>query len=687
MTSSTFLIGWAFSLSAAAQPLDLNALSTQRSVSQVISLADLENHFDGQATPYGWLFKVSAGTACPAVDGLRTGSVFDVGARDCPYRNGGPCPASTEPPSLTVPEWIVNGAGTALLSAPANPATLGHAPISKELARYCLVRDPAWPQYLAAGAPVAGEWGNPYDASWVEQGVVVGTQSFPNLEAWMQTVTRDEIGTPTLPSSPAGSARLVLLDTTRSGPPRSFVEGHADALVDLLPHLGSHVTVRHRMAMPMTSLGPNELVFSEGSTGTYGSLIRLAQGIVREVDEWLTLANPNENLVLNLSLAWHGRLTTADADPGNLNAWGAGVPSVTDPWRLDVEAVHDALEYAVCNGALVVVASGNRTGGPHIGYDSDPVFPAAWADHEVTASRCMDVLALGPAVVEDQGAIDWDADVLAKFGTAPSVPLVYAIGGVGRDGHALALSRVGRVPALHAFAQHAMGPSGEVLTGTSVAAAIVSARAALRWNDDPTLSAAAVMADLYATGCATQMSTLGIQWDPRVATATPLAGSVQARRIKFGGCAGTTAIAPSPDPAPAPVPVSLFNMQPGVALLSSAEGAGLTPFVHQTPDPVPCPICEFDDENDLALLAFQPPYDDMQRDDLTFWTTTEELPVTFNSNPGSEWTAWSLDDSGEAVQVFALPIPYETPITRALITFVNPDAQRLFISEIAVHHR
>lgn len=173
--------------------------------------------------------------------------------------------------------------------------------------------------------------------------------------------------------------------------------------------------------------------------GSYGFQSTLATAIYQAV-----AAPTAGRKILNLSVAWDGRYNDSTVAPGSFSK--------------AVAAVVDALEYAACQGVLVITAAGNVTGATAA--DTGPLYPAAWEQQ------------LAPAC------------------TGVTRPLVYSAGGVdGRD-EPLANARPGARPLLAApgfvvpgnktvaGVPVAVGP----FTGSSVAAATLTAAAALVWQ-------------------------------------------------------------------------------------------------------------------------------------------------------------------------------------------------------------
>lgn len=215
-----------------------------------------------------------------------------------------------------------------------------------------------------------------------------------------------------------------------------------------------------------------EMGIGEPGGGLYGSRRDLALAIRREVADWW--ATPDRpHLILNLSVGWEG-------------IYGEEAPEV-----------RGAIEDAVCRGALVVAAAGNRRAGPR-SLDK-PLLPAAWErDPAPTFARCRALIGEPPP-----------PSLLAPVSYRP---LLYAVGGVRQGGRVLANGRPNATPRLVAFGDHApvLYPSSppwpktpvesspaRTLTGTSISTLVVAAAAAARWNEDLDLSPYAVMDRLW----------------------------------------------------------------------------------------------------------------------------------------------------------------------------------------------
>lgn len=230
------------------------------------------------------------------------------------------------------------------------------------------------------------------------------------------------------------------------------------------------VTSRAYLGMPRYVENGETDLYGAVRGGHYGTQKDVAKAIYQAVADWQANAS-NAKLIINLSLGWERELfgDTDDSTP-----------------RPSVLAVHAAIEYARCFGALVIGAAGN------LGYSCEegPVAPAAWELHAMpSANRCALFNAPEPPSSGNLYA-----------------PLVYSVGGLTHDHQPMARSRVGGMPRLAALATNATTADAQRTgTGTSVAAAVTSGVAALVWSYNPQLTPAQVMDIIYTSGTDTSM--------------------------------------------------------------------------------------------------------------------------------------------------------------------------------------
>lgn len=235
-------------------------------------------------------------------------------------------------------------------------------------------------------------------------------------------------------------------------------------------------SVHYRLALPRYLDEQHATQRDWVSGGNFGSQGELARAIFGAVREWETHGSVG-HLILNLSVGWEPSFGGTGA-PANMPA--------------PVRAVFDALQYASCKGALIVAAAGNASGSCEAG----PMAPALWENH----------LAPGIAACNDLGAPNRPA-------FTSSDRLVYAAVGLRHDGRLIASTRDGDLPRLAAPAfaavNDAPGAPHVPMTGSSLAAASVSAVASLVWSYEHTLPPSAVIQRIYDTGIADVMTTPG----------------------------------------------------------------------------------------------------------------------------------------------------------------------------------
>lgn len=241
-------------------------------------------------------------------------------------------------------------------------------------------------------------------------------------------------------------------------------------------------------------------------TGLFGTRGELAAAIHELVDSWRTAPDraPSQRLVINLSVGWEPRDECAEVgkrsavaqpliDPPAMRSPRVACGADQVQLELPSDAVHRALMYASCHGALVIAAAGNDPG-----YDPPlrgAMRPAAWeASSRPTQEQCRALF----------------ADVLLpSFEAAASAyqPLVYAAGGVGYTDDPLPTTRQGGRPELAAPASLALAflgpdapPGSMAMSGTSAAAAVISGIAAAVWAYRPDLPAPDVVEIIKGSG-------------------------------------------------------------------------------------------------------------------------------------------------------------------------------------------
>lgn len=247
-----------------------------------------------------------------------------------------------------------------------------------------------------------------------------------------------------------------------------------------------------------------------GSTDVLGSMGSLSSAIDAAVEQWQgekKASRTRARLIINLSLGWDNALY------GALTGWDHGSVHSLEPALLQntdeailkarsvpppVQAVYASLVYASCQGALIIAAAGNNTGGTC--EQRGPMAPAVWEDTPAPSPRACAML------------FNPKADMTKLSSKSPG-PLVYAAGAFMHAEEPLPIARRDSTPprVLPGFAAVAgrldvpvtNKPPATKLpkdprmtdpwTGTSVAAAALSGVAAMVWTHRPDLTAHGVM--------------------------------------------------------------------------------------------------------------------------------------------------------------------------------------------------
>lgn len=354
--------------------------------------------------------------------------------------------------------------------------------VIQDLNRFCIyeitdpgksLEDPPFPP--AASADLVR-----FDQDCAALSVAAETESAP--EAWKPEFNRfleQAVGKPRpLEINNRLGVRLAFLDTepTAEGAPRDepglkhswhgYTLAHIARQIVCAPgpdgHCAAQITTR--LALPILDFDPKSRKHNRTDPvrgGYLGMQSDLAEAIRREVDDWRR-KGLQQHLVLNLSLAWDGELF------GGLD--GEQIAEM----RAGTQAVYRVLQYAAGFDVLVIAAAGNQKVEPC--RNTGPLLPAAW---ERAPRNC---------------------------GEPPDAPLLYAVGGVGSDGEAVGNARPSGMPPRAAYAENAVVPAWNpdrptaMLTGSSVAAAVVSSIAAVVWDSFPDLDAHGVMKILEESG-------------------------------------------------------------------------------------------------------------------------------------------------------------------------------------------
>jgi hypothetical protein len=388
----------------------------------------------------------------------------------------------------------------------------------------------------------------------------------------LRTALRAQVGDAALLSSmPARPAvRVVIIDSApdaSDGNVHPGVSRHGDTLAHLVedivcrpagdrsPGHACAAEVTTVLALPWIArgvLGPNG--------GDIGTLADLARAIERAVSRWQhdKLVSPDSTparLILNLSLGWEHTPEIADCSADAPER--AGAPA---------RAVHGMLQYAASQGALIIAAAGNDSGGPEP--RTGLVCPGRYQ------------------------AVPQDAD--------PSQALLVAVSGVDYADHPLETARPSGITGiagtgLGGIAWRPSDPVPPQLTGSSVSTAVVSAVSALVWAQQPSWTASQVTAAVHAGGV-----------DAGPADECPLLlGLCRSRRASV--CGALTAAGGSPHCSPAaPKPWSSPYLPAEIAALAAAYASvppstatlvapsaiprHLAPTVQLRPSTFPAPI-------------------------------------------------------------------------------------------------
>lgn len=346
-----------------------------------------------------------------------------------------------------------------------------------------------------------------------------------------------------------------------------------------------------------------------GRPGGRGARSDLAASIVRIVRTWKKRDGRSAPLVIPIAAGWEPLAESAlpwrkgpaapdtaapGSDPDSLPAPAAPHGGSGAPLSPGGRAVLAALHYAACHGALIIAAAGNDPG--YKEPPSGPMLPAAWETL--------------PAPSESVCKAWFGADATAKLAAPKTAyaPLVHAVGGVDERDHPIAGTRAKGMPRLVAPA--ALGaaypedptdagyarlcaPGADITrafvcdrttprTGTSVAAAVTSAVAAVVWAHHPAWSGHDVMSSLHAGGISlgerpdVMLTTTGKETIVRVSLCGALAASCKGS--PRGTCAAKLTCSRPPAFARGPRPSPFVAVRPGlVPLTIDAASAGIDP--------------------------------------------------------------------------------------------------------------
>ena len=405
------------------------------------------------------------------------------------------CPLDIGPGWTPVNDGTMFSSGTNALAALAITAD----DLPPTLRRFCFYEGVAG---IAAPPPVQGM------RTSLDCPVVAGQSSDATEALQSETQAAFEAhagGAPSAIATGPSMVRVAIVDqhSTRSGSsPTSLHPTAMEGIVSTLACGTSNpeacgVVIDHALALPLAEDGSS----NDPGDGFYGARGHLAIGIFEAVRAWMA-SGVGEPLVINLSLGWSATNSPPNCSMSEANPWcldhttdfSAFVTETTAagvdyPTEIAVEAVHAALMYATCNGALVIAAAGNASDDS---CNTRPLAPAIWSAHQAPSANDCHLL-----------GFDTPAALLPRVPPDASVswPLVTPVAALAHNNLPLGSTRPGSQTVLMAAGDHATVAEGVVpVTGSSVSAATTSAVAALVLSHAPSMSPGGVTSHLRAQG-------------------------------------------------------------------------------------------------------------------------------------------------------------------------------------------
>lgn len=419
------------------------------------------------------------------------------------------------------------------------------------------------------------------------------------------------------------------------------------------------------------------IVRNDINGGYFGSQGDLASAIYDAVAD-MQAGSGGDRMIINLSVAW-------EPNYGGVGAIGG----FSEP----VRAVHDALRYAACEGALVFAASGNHPGGPVT--PSGPMLPAQW---------------------ETLGAPTF-GDCVADFGTfgppgsgSTYRPLLYGVGGVDGVDELLMKSRPSSRPVLVAPSEHVtltdrwaapdatgLAPPTRFYTGTSIGPAVASGAAAMVWTLQPSMSAHDVAKVLFDSAVFLA-ETSDFQFG-----APQLSRRISVCEATKMACAGSPHCAVPPT---CPVSIAYADRRPSgfvtpAATLRVSGTSLINPFVFGAPchaitiattttaPAIPCPAQQFYHRTAGPWVHPQPPGPICTvcflkgnvlginlSDDILRALSAATISVVYKADGTAKRYDLGIEDSeltpGAQLEVFDLPF-YASDLKKATIEFALDD--------------
>ena len=594
---------------------------------------------------------------------------------------GGPPPSGAT--GCNSQRWV--GAKTITTTCPIvagwNEGFLFSAPAPAALADDCVYAwgTPAVPPTAADIAAMQASLGAAGVVALTEDCVIVGALSGePLVNQAARPWLRDSIlaGAGALPTLPANRhrtpIRLAVADTSPTSLPGVIPHGNSDhgysvgwlaqqiGCPEGLQHPSCLTTVATNLALPYISKDTQD----DENGGYFGTPTQVAKAIHQAVHDWRGQAAFGQpRLVVNLSLGWQPYDYACPAYPS---------PSVPAPTQgqIDKDAVFGALIEASCNGAIIVAAAGNHPGGPSV--DPGPTCPAAWeAVRAPTEQECEDFLGSGYTA----GLPDLPLFTNEANPTGGPPPLVYGVGGVDHTGKAMPTTRPGSLGRLAAIGLHGVAGASDAelaapLSGSSVAAALVSGAAAALWSYAPGLTASEIMSILQHSGVQVPAVATDLR-NPAITASTKrvslcLALSELCSTDPDAGCslapcpalpASTTQNLPIPSMLPYDVAGALDTFYgsegtdylefEGVAAVPPNEqyqGLAVPPWSHPQPiEPTCGGPCAYYTGSKRLVISINPAYDGPPlRNPALILRDAEGLPRILTPNPASQGKLVSL---------------------------------------------
>lgn len=231
--------------------------------------------------------------------------------------------------------------------------------------------------------------------------------------------------------------------------------------------------IRNHLALRRTTA----LKVDDADGGYFGTRSELAEAVYGAIIAWqkdyFSNSTQAERLVINLSVGW-------------VPEHGGESPK---KMPLAARSVYDALRFARCTGAAPIAAAGNYSAETSTG----PMLPAGWEREPAPDDE---------ACVDFATAIPGDLPVFGDDDAKLYRPLVYAVGALDAHDRPLRTMRTGGQPRLAAHGQAVVttdprATHTQILSGSSMSAAVGSGAAAAAWAYAPKLTATELMGVVY----------------------------------------------------------------------------------------------------------------------------------------------------------------------------------------------